>query len=142
MAGTHEGTCFCGKVAVTVEGEPIAEGFCHCSDCREWSAAPMSTYALWPADQARVEAPTGGLIEFNRVGKATRVSCAACGGAVAARLDAEGLIDVFPTLLRGRPFRPAAHVNYRERVTDMRDGLPKFLDMPAEAGGSGEMHED
>lgn len=142
MAGTHEGTCFCGKVKVTVEGDPIAEGWCHCADCRAWSAAPVSCYGLWPLDRVRIEAPEGGLVAFDREGKAVRMSCAACGGAVATRIDAAGLIDVYPTLLRNRPFAPAAHVHYRERVADMRDGLPKYLDMPSEAGGSGAMHDD
>jgi hypothetical protein len=30
------------------------------------------------------------------------------------------------------------HINYAEPVLPMRDGLPKFKDVPAEFGGSGE----
>jgi hypothetical protein len=29
------------------------------------------------------------------------------------------------------------HVNYQESVLPLRDGLPKFRDVPAEMGGSG-----
>jgi len=36
------------------------------------------------------------------------------------------------------PFRPGLHINYAETVLPMRDGLPKFKDVPAEFGGSGE----
>ena len=32
-----------------------------------------------------------------------------------------------------------AHIFYRSRVMDMNDDLPKFVDLPKEAGGSGEM---
>lgn len=35
-------------------------------------------------------------------------------------------------------FKPAVHVNYGETVLRMRDGLPKFADLPADMGGSGE----
>lgn len=49
------------------------------------------------------------------------------------------MTDVYPYLLRGFSFQPQAHVWYGQRVVEMNDGLPKFRDMPEEAGGSGEM---
>lgn len=35
-------------------------------------------------------------------------------------------------------FSPGLHINYAETVLPMRDGLPKFKDVPAEFGGSGQ----
>jgi hypothetical protein len=40
-------------------------------------------------------------------------------------------------VIRGLPFEPKLHVNYGDRVLPIRDGLPKFKDLPAEFGGSG-----
>jgi hypothetical protein len=40
---------------------------------------------------------------------------------------------VLPTF----PFKPALHVHYGEKVLAMRDGLPKYADMPKDFGGSG-----
>jgi hypothetical protein len=40
-------------------------------------------------------------------------------------------------VLPGLRFAPAVHLNYREAVLPARDGLPKFADFPAGAGGSG-----
>ena len=49
-----------------------------------------------------------------------------------------GLIDVPAALIKGLEFKPAFHVHYQETVHKMKDGLPKFKDMPKEVGGSGE----
>jgi hypothetical protein len=53
--------------------------------------------------------------------------------------SAAGYTDVFPMIIADFEFEPASHVNYAERVIDIRDSLPKFRDMPENAGGSGEM---
>ena len=48
MSDTYKGACFCGEVAFEVSGAPVAEGYCHCNDCRNWSAAPFVAFSLWP----------------------------------------------------------------------------------------------
>jgi len=48
------------------------------------------------------------------------------------------LVDVPAVIIEGFTFNPAFHVHYQETVHPMKDGLPKFKDLPAEAGGSGE----
>jgi len=50
-----------------------------------------------------------------------------------------GLIDVPAVVIEDFPFEPAFHVHYQETVHRMTDGLPKFSDLPREAGGSGEV---
>ena len=49
-----------------------------------------------------------------------------------------GLTDVPAAVINGFTFKPAIHVNYQETVLSLKDGLPKFRDIPKEAGGSGE----
>ncbi|HEX8568915.1 MAG TPA: GFA family protein [Caulobacteraceae bacterium] len=34
---THTGSCLCGAVRITVEGELHPPDACHCSQCRRWS---------------------------------------------------------------------------------------------------------
>lgn len=139
MSDSHQGTCFCGAVTVEVIGDPVAEGFCHCNDCRAWSGTPVTAYALWPSAQVTI---AGEIDSYTRTGTTHRKSCAACGSLIAAEIPATGLTDVFPVRLEGRAFRPRAHVHYSARIIDMQDGLPKFADMPTEAGGSGKMIDD
>jgi hypothetical protein len=47
--------------------------------------------------------------------------------------------DVYAAAIPEFPFKPVVHVNYQETVLPIRDGMPKFKDMPKEMGGSGEM---
>ena len=47
MAATHRGACYCGAVEIEVHGEPLEMGYCHCENCRRYSAAPVSAFTLW-----------------------------------------------------------------------------------------------
>src|SRR3954468_7923479 len=47
MANTHKGGCYCGAVEMEVHGEPLEMGYCHCENCRRYSAAPVSAFTLW-----------------------------------------------------------------------------------------------
>lgn len=136
------GTCFCGAITVEVEGDPVTQGFCHCDDCRAWSGAPITAYALWPAPAVRVTAGEDLLAAYSRTGATIRKHCKECGSLILADQPETGLTDVFPLRLAGLDFAPAGHVFYAQRVVDMPDGLPKFSDLPAEAGGSGAMIDD
>src|SRR3954466_7306513 len=51
---TITGKCFCGAVEVEVEGAPEAMGYCHCSSCRSWSAAPVNAFTLWKQENVRI----------------------------------------------------------------------------------------
>ncbi|MCJ8055504.1 GFA family protein [Shinella curvata] len=44
------GTCLCGRIAVSVRGEPLRVGLCHCMDCRKESGSAFTYYGVWPAD--------------------------------------------------------------------------------------------
>ena len=48
-----------------------------------------------------------------------------------------GLTDVCSGIL-DRPFEPAFHINYQSATWKIKDGLPKFKDLPAPFGGSDE----
>lgn len=139
MTETFKGTCFCGAVEVQVTGPAVIEGFCHCTDCRAWSATPVTAYALWPAPNVEFTKGADKIADYSKTGATQRQHCSDCGSLLASAVPEAGLIDVYPLRLEGRAFQPKGHVHYASRVIDMNDGLPKFADLPAEAGGSGEM---
>ena len=141
MTEKYEGACLCGKVRLEVTGPAVTQGFCHCQSCRKWSAAPVTAYVLFPQENVKVTEGEAYLGGFGGEGKNRRIHCTQCGGGLMAEMPAAGLTDVYAPTLPGFTFAPEAHVNYAERMIDMADGLPKFKDMPAEAGGSGEMME-
>jgi hypothetical protein len=66
-----------------------------------------------------------------------RVWCKTCGGHLYTDHPAIGLIDVPAVIIDDFTFTPAFHVHYQETVHPIKDGLPKFKDLPKEAGGSG-----
>ena len=53
-----------------------------------------------------------------------------------------GMVDVYLNCVEGIEHQGAMHIFYGEKSMSVPDGLPKFKDMPAEFGGSGEMLAD
>ncbi|HEX5049214.1 MAG TPA: GFA family protein [Gammaproteobacteria bacterium] len=137
MSKSYRGACFCGAVAITVAGEPLAMGYCHCASCRQWSAAPVSAFALWPVDALKVVSGADKLGSFNKTPQSARKWCKACGGHVLTEMPASRLVDVYPAVLPHLEFRPREHIHYQEAVLRIVDSLPKNKDLPKAAGGSG-----
>jgi hypothetical protein len=136
-ANVYAGTCFCGAVELTVTGEPVAMGYCHCNSCREWSAGPVNAFSLWPPEAMRITKGAENLGSYQKTEKSIRKWCRICGGHLLTEHPLWGLTDVYAAVIPDLPFKAALHVNYESTVLPMRDGLPKQKDVPAEMGGSG-----
>ena len=134
---THKGQCFCGAVRIEVRGEPLRMGYCHCGDCRAWAAAPVNTFTLWRPSDVTVTQGAEDLATFKKTEKSHRKFCRKCGGHVMSEHPEGGFIDGYAGVLPTLNFKPGVHVYYGETVLPIADDLPKFLDLPAEAGGSG-----
>jgi hypothetical protein len=131
------GRCFCGAVEIQVLGEPVAMGYCHCTSCREWAAAPVNAFTLWVPSAVKVTRGAERLGRFQKTERSVRRFCTHCGGHVLTEHPLWGVIDVYAATIPGFPFQPGVHVNYAESVLRMDDGLPKQKDYPADMGGSG-----
>lgn len=138
----YRGTCFCGDVEVTVTGEPKAMGYCHCDSCRTWSAGPVNAFSLWEPSQVAVAKGADKLGVYSKTEASDRKFCTSCGGHVLTDHPTLGLVDVYVAIMPEFKFDPAVHVHYQESVLEIADGLPKFKDLPAEMGGSGETIPD
>ena len=134
----HTGRCFCGSVEIEVTGAPEAMGYCHCTSCREWSAAPVNAFTLWKPGAVAVTRGHERVGTFRKSDRSHRKWCTSCGGHLLTEHPTWGLVDVYAATLPTVAFTPGVHVNYEERVLPMRDGLPKLRDFPRELGGSGE----
>ncbi len=133
----YKGSCFCGAVQFTVTGEPAGMGYCHCSDCRLWSAGPVNAFTLWQSDSVKVTQGADKIRTYNKTAKSSRKWCATCGGHVFTDHPQWKLVDVYAAAIPTFPFKPGVHVNYQETVLHIKDGLPKMKDLPKEMGGSG-----
>jgi hypothetical protein len=139
MTEQHRGTCFCGEVEIHVLGQPIDMGYCHCASCRGYSGAPFVAFTIWPADRVEVVRGSELLGGFNKIGTSDRRFCRVCGGHLLLDHPELGLVDIRAAVLPSVEFQPKAHLNYAEAVVCVKDGLPKFRDVPVEIGGSGEL---
>lgn len=137
--GTYTGACFCGAVEIKADGAPFVMGYCHCNSCRHWSGAPVSACTLWPPEALTVTKGADNVLTYNKTPDSFRKSCKTCGGHLYSEHPAMGFVDIYPVMLPGFAFDPTLHVNYAEAVLHIKDGLPKFRDLPAEGGGSGEL---
>ena len=134
---SYIGRCFCGAVELTVSGEPAAMGYCHCASCRHWSAGPVNAFTLWNPEVVKVTRGAEYVGSYNKTPASCRRWCTLCGGHLFTEHPGMGLIDVYAAVLESFEYKPGIHVHYHETVLGMKDGLPKFRDLPTEAGGSG-----
>ncbi len=138
MSDTYKGACFCGEVEFEITGAPAAMGYCHCVDCTGWAAAPVNAFSLWAPDSVRVTKGEANIGTFNKTENSYRKFCTICGGHLMTDHPGMKLVDVYAAVIPDFPHEPALHVHYGNKSVSVKDGLPKFKDMPADFGGSGE----
>jgi len=117
-------------------------GYCHCHDCRAWSAGPVNAFTLWEPEKVEVTRGEELLGSYDKSGSSDRRFCTRCGGHVLTNHVPGNFVDVYAAILPSLPFKPDLHVNYASAVLPIKDGLPKLKDFPAEIGGTGETMEE
>jgi hypothetical protein len=139
----YNGRCFCGAIHVEVRGDPILAGYCHCQDCRDWSNAPVTSFAMWPYDAVTITQGEENLALFGRIPETPRAWCARCGGHIGAFRDKYDPphVSLFPHMVPAFPFAPSLHVFCREAVIDIKDDLPRYRDLPKSITTPGTMVE-
>ncbi len=133
----YKGRCFCGAVEIKAVGAPVAQGYCHCTSCRQWSAGPVNAFTLWPPSAVSITKGAEQVGTYHKTDRSFRKWCKACGGHLMTEHPQWNLIDVYAATIPEFPFAAAVHVNYGETVLPMRDGKPKQKDLPKEMGGTG-----
>jgi len=133
----YSGSCFCGAVQFTVQGEPAAMGYCHCDSCRHWSAGPVNAFTLWNPQSVKITRGADNIGTYNKTPASARKWCKSCGGHLFTDHPHLNLIDVYAAVIDDFQYKPGVHVHYQETVLPIKDGLPKMKDVPAEMGGSG-----
>jgi hypothetical protein len=76
---TRTAKCCCGASSITVGGEPVLNGICHCTSCRKRTGSAFGWSSYFPDD--KVIAKTGEMLIYARDGRAgyNRFFCARCG---------------------------------------------------------------
>lgn len=76
---TRTATCCCGSATITVKGDPVLNGVCHCIDCKRRTGSAFGWNAYFP-DECVID-KTGDWATYEpkaQLGQ-IRYSCKACG---------------------------------------------------------------
>ena len=101
------GACLCGQVKLSVRGDPLRTGLCHCTDCRQESGSAFTFFGVWPADQ------------FERSGETSqfrgRHFCPRCGSRLFSVDDREAEIKLGALLQAPTPLAPSYELGVKRR---------------------------
>lgn len=121
------GRCYCGRTRIRAQRPPQVVTYCHCSDCRRSSGAPVAAFAGFAVDDLSVE-PT--LTKWASAAPgAKRWFCPNCGSPIAAEYDyLPGQIYVSLGLLdQAEALEPQGHAHAEEAIgwLHIEDDLPR-----------------
>lgn len=127
--------CLCGETKMSLEGEPIAQFFCHCDDCQTVAGAAYLPIALYPNEAVKITAGTPQRWTYKTN---TRNRCANCGTIMYSEPKGMPFRGVKANLLPEGMFKPSSHLMCQYAVRPVVDDLPHFKGFPASFGGSDE----
>ncbi len=126
--------CDCESVSFMAEGAPVAKAYCHCTDCRDFYSTPVLAATAWQKTSLSVTGGRESIGEHTHPHKLlTKYFCVRCGDTLFGS-NRIGMY-VIPNKQLWRTLeaalgsmRPEFHLFYRQRVVDIDDNLPKYLD--------------
>lgn len=128
-----ETQCRCGTVALQLADAPVAQLFCHCSDCQAAHGAAYAPNAIYARDAVQV---LRGALTATVVKTTPRMRCAECGTHLFTEVESAGLRSVNGYLLPQGSFRAQFHIQCADALLPIRDDLPHYSGFPAVFGGS------
>lgn len=109
-------------------GGPDTVAYCHCSDCRRLTGAPVAVFAAFDAEALAFSPPLGAAVSHSP--GVERWFCTACGSPLAAKFDyLPGQIYVPVGILdQADDVVPEIHCHHEARLQwlDITDDLPRI----------------
>lgn len=91
----HSGSCLCGKIQYSIDGELSDFGYCHCKSCRKASGSAHAANAGVERKNFTLRDPEGMLREYESSPGKLRAFCTNCGSPLYAYLrDTSDLIRI------------------------------------------------
>ena len=122
------GRCYCGATTVSATQAPQTIAYCHCTDCRRVTGAPVAAFAAFDETAVTFSPEEGRKVEANP--GVVRTFCATCGSPLAGRYAylpgqvyiALGLLD------QANDLAPQLHAHDSQRLTWLHidDDLERF----------------
>ena len=121
------GRCRCGRVQWQVSGVPLAVSYCHCSDCRRATGAPLTVFVGYRDEQLRI---AGEPAMHSLRDDVQRLFCSHCGTPIGYRDGALPREFYFYLGVMDAPetFAPECHAFSAEALPGPRisDDLPRY----------------
>lgn len=133
-------TCLCGANTMELHGTPAAQANCHCTTCRDFYGVAMLSATAWAAESVTVSGAENARFQ-HPAKQLCKTFCLNCGevlfgtNRLGMRVVPNALVARAAEGVLGAAFAPTMHLFYRERVIDVADALPKYLD-----GWDGPLH--
>ena len=83
----HSGSCLCGNIQYTIEGELSDFGYCHCKSCRKASGSAHGANAGLERKNFTLKDPKNFLREYESSTGKYRAFCSHCGSPLYAYLQ-------------------------------------------------------
>lgn len=83
----HQGSCLCGEIQYSVDGEPSDFGYCHCTSCRKASGTAHAANAAVARSDFTLSDRQGYLREYESSPGKHRAFCSNCGSPLYAYLN-------------------------------------------------------
>ena len=86
------GSCLCGSITFSIDGEAGPASVCHCGQCRKQAGGPWISVNV---EEERFTLTSGATLSWFRSSDfALRGFCTSCGGLLFWKADGEGTISV------------------------------------------------
>jgi hypothetical protein len=126
----YKGSCLCGSIRYTIDGELSEFGYCHCRSCRKASGSAHGANAGVERSNLHLDDPSGYLKEFESSPGKLRVFCGNSGSPLHAYLAATPSVTRIRLGTLDTPLSktPKAHTFVSDKASwDVIQGeLPQF----------------
>lgn len=106
--------------------DPLEKGYCHCENCRHYSAAPVSAFTLWKKENVNVTKGEELVGRFKSSDISERGYCTKCGGHIIVEHPTLGLMDVRIGATPNSPFKPRCTSTTLKRSFRFETGYPNL----------------
>ena len=76
---TRKASCCCGACSVEVEGDPVLNALCHCSNCKRRTGSAFGWSAYFADDRVQADGGELKVYRIEGINPQRRWFCAACG---------------------------------------------------------------
>jgi hypothetical protein len=124
-----KGRCLCGAIEYVVPDDLKYAGFCHCSECRQFSGSAFSAFGGVSKSAFRVVKGAENIKHYKKTEDTILGFCSICGSSLYAEKPKKGMVHLrLGTLADAPSLKPQTHsfVGSMAPWYEIKDDLPQF----------------